>query len=826
MPILYNHLPEYSIDHLSKILHNLSSYFNTLETKNDICYNRHISTQALCSTLAGRGKRMFSVNSWSSIKKFLIIIYVIFTAALLGSNAIINFSNVSNAMNKEISHSQNLILGQISNTISSTMTSIERALYISSTDKSIQTFFETSSADNANQIMLDYAIQDELKQLSKIYNINSIYLYNKSNGKIVSDKNCGDLAQFPDTEWLAYCASMQNTYSWIGPRKITAYNETVVSLIRTYPITSTLDTAKGFIVINITNSMLTRPLQNIPHSDTNEFFILNTDNNIIFRSSARLNLSQDAFTSFDFSQDSGIITSEISDEKRTIFYTTNDKTHWKLVSVCTYHNLMTSITTLKYYFIVVFLGVLIILIIGILLFSRRMYSPIDHLVNSISHRITVSSNQVSLAEIENIFHYTYQKNENLNQQIQESLPGIKWKLINSILSNKYKDFDSLQSELEAINYSFYAENFIVVLSDIDEIHNLDVTSEEIELFITSLSDKAEEQFNNIGRAISSKLLNNRVITIVSFIEAEQVKEKSIAAIQTIQEFMRNCFNITLTTSLSDMQNTFTKISAAFHQATELQHYKAIIGYNSILTSDTIKPSKKQNIDALNTLMDHLETSLKNAPQRCFTIIERLFDKIIAQSLPQELIIYLTSQILFLGIRYIGTSGIQDKSFDSEQYKNLLNSLSQYETVPELRQFTINIYHELLSIYENNNKSLVKSNDDLMENIIQFIMKNYGDYDLSMSMLSEKFAISQSYLSKLLKDYSGKSFMELLIETRLKNAERLLRTTNLKVNQIAEKVGYNNSTSFVRVFKKYYYLKPTEYRNKYILDTNSTNNPSE
>ena len=738
-------------------------------------------------------------------------------AVLLGSTAFINFSSLSIGMNNEIVNSQNLILNQISNTIDSTMTSIERALYISSTEDSIQSFFDSSSKSSAKQIILEYDVQDELAQLAKIHNIDSIYLYNKANGRVLSNKNSGELNDFPDTEWLEYCNSAQNTYSWIGPRNIPTYNETVVSLIRTYPINSSWNGAKGFIVINITSSMLTDSLQTIGHSDSNEFLILDKDNKIIFRSNAFSPLSQDVFSNLDFSKDSDVITKKIADVKRSVFHVTNDKTHWKLVSVCTYNNLIKSITTIKYYLLVVFLGMLVILVIGIYSVSKRMYSPIDNFVNSISRGISKTTGGVSLKDIEDFFQYTYQRNETLNRQIQESLPGIKWKLINSILSNSYKDFDSLQSELEVINYSFYPDKFIVVIMDIDEINNLNSSSDEIDFYIASLSDKAEEQFNRIGLAISTKLLNNRVIVIVSFNKKLYNMEKCVTAIKKIQNFMQTCFNITITAALSDAVNDCTQISYAFHQATELQHYKIIVGYNSILTSDSVKPSEKKNVQALNTMIENLDRSLKTSPKQCHAIIEQLFDEIIAQRLPRELITHITIQVILTGIQNLGTSNVQDKAFDNEQIKNIVNSISQYETVSELKQVVINIYNDIMPKYDENNKALAKSNNDLIEKIVQFIREDYGDYNMSMSMLSKKFAISQSYLSKLLKDYSGKSFMELLIETRLKNAEIMLRTTNLKVSEIAKKVGYSNPTSFVRVFKQHYYLKPTEYRNKYILD---------
>ena len=77
-----------------------------------------------------------------------------------------------------------------------------------------------------------------------------------------------------------------------------------------------------------------------------------------------------------------------------------------------------------------------------------------------------------------------------------------------------------------------------------------------------------------------------------------------------------------------------------------------------------------------------------------------------------------------------------------------------------------------------------------------------------------------FLSKKDKNRSGvkikrfrplRKFSEILVELRLEEAKKLLRSSNLKITQIAEQVGYPNLQYFTRVFTGQMNMTPAEYR---------------
>lgn len=95
--------------------------------------------------------------------------------------------------------------------------------------------------------------------------------------------------------------------------------------------------------------------------------------------------------------------------------------------------------------------------------------------------------------------------------------------------------------------------------------------------------------------------------------------------------------------------------------------------------------------------------------------------------------------------------------------------------------------------------------------IQFITKNF-DKNITLKDVADEVFLSQNYLSELFKKETGEGFYEFLSNYRIKRAKELLVTTNLKIYEVAENVGYNDSITFGRAFKKITGVTPNSFRN--------------
>lgn len=95
-------------------------------------------------------------------------------------------------------------------------------------------------------------------------------------------------------------------------------------------------------------------------------------------------------------------------------------------------------------------------------------------------------------------------------------------------------------------------------------------------------------------------------------------------------------------------------------------------------------------------------------------------------------------------------------------------------------------------------------------IAQYINEHYSE-DISLSVLAKKFHVSQSYISRIFKEEIGSNYSDYLRIIRLHGACNLLLDTNLKVQTIAEKVGFKSSNHFCKTFKAILQMTPLDYR---------------
>lgn len=101
---------------------------------------------------------------------------------------------------------------------------------------------------------------------------------------------------------------------------------------------------------------------------------------------------------------------------------------------------------------------------------------------------------------------------------------------------------------------------------------------------------------------------------------------------------------------------------------------------------------------------------------------------------------------------------------------------------------------------------------LISKCLSLIENEYMN-NISLVYIAEKLHISPSYLSRLFKKETGKTFIDYLKEYRLKKACELLINTNLRITEIAKTVGYDSYSYFNTLFSHFYGITPAQYREK-------------
>lgn len=123
-----------------------------------------------------------------------------------------------------------------------------------------------------------------------------------------------------------------------------------------------------------------------------------------------------------------------------------------------------------------------------------------------------------------------------------------------------------------------------------------------------------------------------------------------------------------------------------------------------------------------------------------------------------------------------------------------------------------IFLELLNVYERDEFVKTERNTAaLIFPVLRYIEANYVTCTLKST--ASFFNLNPNYLGTLLKEYTGKTYRQIVTNEKLTHAAYLLQNTTLPVYEIANSIGYENLSFFFEKFQKEYGMTPKEYRDQ-------------
>ncbi len=121
------------------------------------------------------------------------------------------------------------------------------------------------------------------------------------------------------------------------------------------------------------------------------------------------------------------------------------------------------------------------------------------------------------------------------------------------------------------------------------------------------------------------------------------------------------------------------------------------------------------------------------------------------------------------------------------------------------------------LVQNYEDTIELSNGDNILNerineIESYMRQNYATATLSST--ANHFYLSPAYLSTIIKKQTGYTFSNIIQRIKMEHSAQLITQTEMKIEHICEHVGYQDTTQFIRTFKKYYGTTPYRYRKEF------------
>ena len=115
--------------------------------------------------------------------------------------------------------------------------------------------------------------------------------------------------------------------------------------------------------------------------------------------------------------------------------------------------------------------------------------------------------------------------------------------------------------------------------------------------------------------------------------------------------------------------------------------------------------------------------------------------------------------------------------------------------------------------ENCRQFVQNRENNVIRQAKNFVAQHYAE-SISLTQVAKHVCLSTSYFSTLFKTETGVGFVEYLQHIRIEQAKKLLKTSKMRIADIAEKVGYRDIKFFNKIFVKETTVTPSEYRKFY------------
>lgn len=764
----------------------------------------------------------FRLKNLSFIRRF-IISYTIILVIPLSLTGVFLFSSITNMMTREIQDFTLRNIFQASDIIDMRLRELNHTAINLLQNPVILPLINSQDLNKLNEYDF-YSLMRELRNY-RYTNVlfDDIYIYFRNTDIIVGSGGKYQMSSFykqafryRQTSLLELKTLLDNVSETLIKPVETVYIDNASKQILTYimPIPGNGVDFKGTLVITVDASSLNRIIRNILGDNKGQVRVVDEKDRIIALAENEVSLA-DYDVKALLRQQSTIRERQIDGKKQMVFHQRSTQTGWSYLAVLPSNQILIRVTRMK-------LMSLLILIISMLIggyliyyFSYWNFNPIKHIFETISEferpPLIQEEPQNELDIIETVMKTTLARNTDLEKCLKEQLPVIRADFLLSLLRGSYNDVNSIYKMCDFLKIKCLKGPFSVMEFVIDDYaefigHSLDSTGK---LFEFSLVNVVEEICQDIGNGYAVNIADGKVALIIDFGNDNRncIERMESIGERTIQ-FSERHFDFSLTIGIGRVYNKVTDIVKSYIDANTAVEYKMIMGKNKVIVYENIMITKR---DRLYYPLQN-ETAIFNALKigdygAIRKVLTATIDNIKKEALDISIIRCIYFEIVNTAMKTLTELELDDYTEIIVQ-EDILPNLLRCETLNELYEQVVGFYKTICDKiqFTNATKELT-----FQTRLLDYIKNNYNDQNLSLAQLSEKFKVSSTYLSRFFSRRTQYNFVEYLHRIRLKKAKQLLENTNKNVSDIAIEVGYTDSHSLIRAFKKYENITPGKFR---------------
>lgn len=411
----------------------------------------------------------------------------------------------------------------------------------------------------------------------------------------------------------------------------------------------------------------------------------------------------------------------------------------------------------------------------------------------------------------------------LKEYYVKSLPILREKFMTTLITNKLHRSEIME-KAQSYNLDLNGNGFMVSVVSLDynlssaedgeykELNDGSGEPNEKELIKVSALNLCSEiaAKNELGIVF---LQDDKIVIIAVSKQAlvEQFVGKTLNALEEIRTSAEKYLKSTVTIGIGTVCSEVNELSSSYKAALSALDYRIVLGNNRTIFIEDIEPQAVEKITFDELKERALISSIKVGTEaEIGETIDNLFKEVIEiKASIKDYQIYLL-EILTTITKIAKNSNVDMDDIFGNNY-NFFVELYKFNDINEVKSWVKDIALKLSNYITKDRQDTVKL---IVRQAKDYAKENYNDSEITINKICEHLHISPTYFSLIFKRETKTTFINYLTKIRMEAAKELLRTTDKKTFEIAEKVGYSEPNYFSYSFKKNFGISPSEYRNSH------------
>ena len=456
-------------------------------------------------------------------------------------------------------------------------------------------------------------------------------------------------------------------------------------------------------------------------------------------------------------------------------------------------------------------------LILITFFTRRNYSPVQKLVNTVREHNTLTENEIlnEYQIVSGALQQIYEKNASIEEVVQRQNKTIYSYYLSLLLKGTLSWSSMEESLITEIEREVLKKNYLLLLTLTDVSEKWPAKHPELaesaysSFYQTQFTQRLTDMLPDGISIYSTNVYDFNACIIAADDVLKDWKELLNSSLETLSEYLGTACEFQYYFAVSGIHEGIAQLNTSYEEAAYALSYCIMKQDIRIVFQDDLSTEKG---DALPDSSDH-EKHLINLIQTgqaeaAGELTTQWLDSISSRNLPFCTAKCLAGSVLSAIITAAGN--MQQHGIFATDCNQAADEFLKANSFGRLEHI---LKRTALIISQKAADGAAQSglNDTWVMRINEVIDQNLHDENLNITYIADTLGVSSKYLSSIYMKATNTGIIDVIHEKRIKEVKELIGHRGYSVSEAAAEVGYGSVATLNRWFRKYEGISPGQYR---------------